>query len=776
MHLLIRAVSLAGQPLTQAISAYFDERGGTIGRSDTNTLALPDPERRISRLQAEVSRGADGWRVLNVGNANPIWHNNRPVPPGESVLLDENDELQIGTYALNVTYSKNDATARTITKGRAAVDSRTVIVGSGQEPRTDPSLMRNALDQTTGFSAPVAPPATPAAPVAPAAPMAPASAASSASPFADLLGALSPTAAPSPAMSPFGGPVPAPAAASGGSSSSPFADLLGGFGSPSPAPSAAPASAPATANRLPDDFDPFADFQSAPSPSGRATANLPTSWDLPAAPAPSRSASPFDLGGSAGQQALPGGLDLGRAVDTAGGQSLDQLFGLGGGTSTEPMASFLKKTAPGTPQEAAAGTPISVDPLSLIKPRAEIEAKAEPAPEPSLSHSALADDVPELHAAMALPQALVKAPVPAPAPREAQRDVLEASFSFMPPPKAAQGSTPAAAPPVSSAPATPDGGSPFADLGLGTPAKSGLLDDLDLAPKTIPGIHLTASSAPSVPKEPEAADLPIDLGLPAAAGQPDFEQTALAPQTAEVKIAVAVSVPTAAPAPETAASLAPNNAAANLTNAADNAALWAAFCEGAGIQFTPPQGLNPDLMRVIGQLLKHTVDGSLKLVAARAATKQEMRAEVTVIQARRNNPLKFSPDAQSALEQLLQPPLRGFMTGPEAVSDAMDDLLGHTIGTMVGMRAALEGVLGRFEPSQLESKLVGHSMLDSLLPMNRRAKLWELYLQHFEGVRTEAQDDFHNLFGRAFLQAYEEQLDRLEAERRQPNRAANKPA
>ncbi|HEX5357225.1 MAG TPA: FHA domain-containing protein, partial [Aquabacterium sp.] len=142
MHLLIRAVSLAGQPLTQAISAYFDERGGTIGRSDTNTLALPDPERRISRLQAEVSRSPDGWRLLNVGNANPIWHNNRPIPPGEGALLDENDELQIGTYALQVTYSKNDATARTITKGRAAVDSRTVIVGSGQEPRTDPSLMQ----------------------------------------------------------------------------------------------------------------------------------------------------------------------------------------------------------------------------------------------------------------------------------------------------------------------------------------------------------------------------------------------------------------------------------------------------------------------------------------------------------------------------------------------------------------------------------------------------------------------------------------------------------
>jgi FHA domain-containing protein len=35
-------------------------------------------------------------------------------------------------------------------------------------------------------------------------------------------------------------------------------------------------------------------------------------------------------------------------------------------------------------------------------------------------------------------------------------------------------------------------------------------------------------------------------------------------------------------------------------------------------------------------------------------------------------------------------------------------------------------------------------------------------------VRAEAQDDFHNLFGKAFLQAYEQQLDRLHAERDKP--------
>ncbi|MBC7954543.1 MAG: type VI secretion system-associated FHA domain protein TagH, partial [Cytophagales bacterium] len=54
MNLVIRAHTLKSETLSQAITGHFDERGGTIGRSDTNTLTLPDPERHISRLQAEV--------------------------------------------------------------------------------------------------------------------------------------------------------------------------------------------------------------------------------------------------------------------------------------------------------------------------------------------------------------------------------------------------------------------------------------------------------------------------------------------------------------------------------------------------------------------------------------------------------------------------------------------------------------------------------------------------------------------------------------------------
>lgn len=200
-------------------------------------------------------------------------------------------------------------------------------------------------------------------------------------------------------------------------------------------------------------------------------------------------------------------------------------------------------------------------------------------------------------------------------------------------------------------------------------------------------------------------------------------------------------------------------------DAASAEVLWNAFCEGADISMEVPQGLNPDLMRIIGELLRHAVDGTLKLVASRTAAKQELQAQVTTLQRRNNNPLKFSSHAGIAIDRLLQPPSGGFMAGPAAFNEVMDDLLGHANGTMAGMHAALAGVLEQFEPDQLESQLGRHGVLDTLVPMNRRAKLWELYLEHYKRIRRDAEDNFHERFGKAFMRAYAEELARLDKNR-----------
>jgi FHA domain-containing protein len=250
----------------------------------------------------------------------------------------------------------------------------------------------------------------------------------------------------------------------------------------------------------------------------------------------------------------------------------------------------------------------------------------------------------------------------------------------------------------------------------------------------------------------------------------DVQATSASPSLAAVEHGrVEVSIPPPVQPSPPAQTTAPSSAH---SGAVDAHALWRAFCTGADIQLKLPDGVSPELMHVIGQLMRNSIEGTLKMMAVRALTRQELRADVTMFQAQNNNPLKFSPDAQAALESLLQPPARGFMQGPAAVTDAMHDLVGHAIGTMAGTRAALEGVLQRFAPTVLEGKLGGNTMRDAFVPMVRRSRLWELYLQHFEAIRMEAQEDFHTLFGRAFLAAYEQQLDELYEQQRQRRTAS----
>jgi FHA domain-containing protein len=548
MNLVLRGLSLNDNALSQPLVGRFDERGGSIGRSDNATMTLPDPERLISRVQANVSFGANIYWLEDVGSANPVVHNGLPLGPGVKVPLKPNDDLRIGGYRLTVEYEQTD-TAATILRGR---------VQTTPKPTSEP------------------PPPTPVQ--------------VGGNPFADLLG---------------------PGAPSGSSgaprNNDPFADLLspGAGASPPPGPSkpassrppATPAASaqPSVAARLPDDFDPFADF--APTPAVKPTAPPPPS-------------DPLNIVNA-----------------SAGSSSIDEAFGLNAPSGRDPLEDFLARPGPAATKSESGP---SLDPMAMF----DTPPSAPPPPvEPAAS-----DHVPELSAA------------------------------FKPP-------------------------------------------------------------AVAQPPKPKAGP----------------KKTSAASSAAARKAAPAPTSPAAPPA------------ASSYT--ADE--IWNGFLDGAGVDIPLPRGITPEMMRTIGVMLRASIEGMLQLIAVRAATKNELRAAVTVIQVRDNNPLKFSPDATIALMQLLQPPGRGFLPGPDAIRDAMIDLQSHQIGTMAGMRAALAGVLERFQPQLLEGRLTGQSVLDALLPMNRKAKLWELFLQHYRSIRNDAEDDFHELFGKAFVEAYNAQVERL---------------
>jgi FHA domain-containing protein len=253
-----------------------------------------------------------------------------------------------------------------------------------------------------------------------------------------------------------------------------------------------------------------------------------------------------------------------------------------------------------------------------------------------------------------------------------------------------------------------------------------------------------AAPLPELPAFDDMTGLPIRISGPDTAGRP------LPP----------LSAPPPAPVPRAPAPV----AAAPVERIASDDELLAAFLRGLGGTHQPPEMLTPGLMERIGSMLRSATEGTLQLLLTRQEFKREVRAEVTMIAAQANNPLKFSPTVEVALAHLLGPGVRGFMPAEAAMRDAFNDLRAHQFGVMVGLRAALAHVIARFEPEELEKKISSKSALDALFAANRKAKLWDQFVALYGGIATEAEDDFHNLFGKAFLEAYEAQMARLKSD------------
>jgi len=57
----------------------------------------------------------------------------------------------------------------------------------------------------------------------------------------------------------------------------------------------------------------------------------------------------------------------------------------------------------------------------------------------------------------------------------------------------------------------------------------------------------------------------------------------------------------------------------------------------------------------------------------------------------------------------------------EATREAFDDIQCHEMALVAGLRAALHALLKRMDPAELEHRLRGHSFIDNLMPMARKA-------------------------------------------------------
>ncbi|MCG7990774.1 MAG: type VI secretion system-associated FHA domain protein TagH [Candidatus Thiodiazotropha lotti] len=196
----------------------------------------------------------------------------------------------------------------------------------------------------------------------------------------------------------------------------------------------------------------------------------------------------------------------------------------------------------------------------------------------------------------------------------------------------------------------------------------------------------------------------------------------------------------------------------------DDAGLRQALAEGLGVPESYLEGVSlAELLGNLGSAMRANVEGTMSILRARAEMKGEFRMSQTMIQPVENNPLKFSINTEEALRHLVNPSQKsGYLPPLNAIEEAHEDIEAHMLAVMVGMQAALQVVLQRFKPEILEKRL-GQSALLEKLPLYRHAKTWDLFTELYSEIAVEAEDDFHQLFGRTFSQAYEEQIRRLEA-------------
>lgn len=311
-------------------------------------------------------------------------------------------------------------------------------------------------------------------------------------------------------------------------------------------------------------------------------------------------------------------------------------------------------------------------------------------------------------------------------------------------------SLPKGAPQAPTAPAPPrSGDDPLAIFGgADRPARGGVFDDLLKSSVLQPRAVGAPQQLVPPPRTPSAA--PEKPSAPA--GAPPSKAAAVAKADAAT---VRAAPP---PAPPTAEKARREGAPERAAGSDD---MVKALYSGLGMAVPPPTERSAQRMQLIGELLRESLAGTLGLLAARTIAKRELGAGATMLQTRGNNPLKFSPNVDAALTHLLGPPLRGFIGPRDAVHDAYGDLRAHQVAVLAGMRAALEAVLERFDPVALEARLAPKGMWDHLLPVNRRAKLWEQFGDQYAEILREVEDDFDSLFGKAFLQAYEAQLAEL---------------
>jgi len=112
----------------------------------------------------------------------------------------------------------------------------------------------------------------------------------------------------------------------------------------------------------------------------------------------------------------------------------------------------------------------------------------------------------------------------------------------------------------------------------------------------------------------------------------------------------------------------------------------------------PHEIATPEHGALLGHVMKELLNGTIDLLNARADVRDELRLGKARVDAKENNPLKFSINAQDAALRLIKGQTMGFMEPISATEEALRELREHHFALLAGIDAGIKAVLNEMDP------------------------------------------------------------------------------
>ncbi len=184
--------------------------------------------------------------------------------------------------------------------------------------------------------------------------------------------------------------------------------------------------------------------------------------------------------------------------------------------------------------------------------------------------------------------------------------------------------------------------------------------------------------------------------------------------------------------------------------------------EAAGIDPRKiPAGREKQFLLTGGRMLRLCIGGLLDVLRARARVKGELDLEQTGVKPGENNPLKFAPDVDQALDALLFYRGSRYLPAMDALEQAFVDLQAHERALVAAMKAAFDEQLGSFSPDRLQERFDKGLRRGALKGMSNPAKYWDLYREHYDLTEKRSERNFDEVTARVFADAYLKEIARL---------------